>query len=381
MIKNFASKLVFQLLFITVITFSLVVLPISSVQAISLARQSDWQQVNTDGFGDPLTVGVSALEVFDGQLYAGVTNWDLGGQVWRLQKDGQWTPVSDAGFGSGALIPAVVDIIVFEGKLYAGAGWDAAAGQVWRSQNGSDWTPITTDGFGHSDNIAITNFTVFKGMLYAGTGTASTGAQVWRSRNGNSGSWTRVGIDESALTGNVTGFAVFKNVLYAAIEPAGGLGGTIQVWRSTNGSDWEAVTLDGFGDEFNESSGGLAEFRGYLYLGTRNVETGGQIWRTKNGLDWEVAVGNGFGDPSNIKIESLLRHNGRLYAATFNDLTGLQIWRSRDGTSWEQVTTDGFGDINNFATLWNNATAVRNGHILVGTWNYVTGGELWESAR
>jgi hypothetical protein len=168
--------------------------------------------------------------------------------------------------------------------------------------------------------------------------------------------------------------------LYAAIEPAGGFGGTIQVWRSANGSDWTAVTLDGFGDESNASTGGFAQFRGYLYLGTRNETTGGQIWRTQDGLNWELVVSDGFGDTSNIKVESLLVHEGYLYAATFNWL-GLQIWRSAEGTSWEQVVADGFGDSNNNATLWNNATAVYKANILIGTWSTATGGELWMSTR
>lgn len=383
MIKNFVPKSVsiFQWLFFTAITLSVIALPMSSAQAVSLAPELDWKQVNVDGFGDPQTISVTALEVFHGQLYAGTNNLDAGGQVWRWQKDGQWLPVSEMGFGSGALLPAVVDLVVFQGRLYAGIGWDDAPGQVWRSQDGTNWQPVTTDGFGDGGNIAITNFAIFKGMLYAGTGTTSVGAQIWRSKNGDSGSWTQVGINGPVLIGNVTGFAVYKDVLYSAIEPAGGTSAPIQVWRSTNGSDWMPITLDGFGDEFSQTTGGFAQFRGYLYLGIRNDTTGGQIWRTKDGAQWELVVSDGFGDANNVKVESLLLHEGFLYAATFNLLSGVQIWRSTDGMSWEPVSTNGFGDSNNFATLWNNATAVDKGHILMGTWNFATGGELWMSTR
>ena len=351
-----------------------------AAQAEALVPASEWEQVNVDGFGDPVTNGVSALEVFKGQLYAGATNGDVGAQVWRWEKDGQWQQVSETGFGSGSANAALIDLIVFQGQLYAGMGWNQAPGQVWRSGAGTNWQPVTTDGFGDGDNIAITNFAVFRGMLYAGTGTASGSVQIWRSRNGNSDSWTQVGLGEPGLTGNVTGFAVYKGGLYAAIEPASGFGGPIQVWRSTNGSNWEAVTLDGFGDALNESTGGFAQFRGYLYLGTRNETTGGQIWRTRDGLSWDSVVDDGFGDTSNIKVESLLVHEGHLYAATFNWL-GLQVWRSANGRSWEQVVAEGFGDSNNNATLWNNATTVHKGNILIGTWSTLTGGELWMSTR
>ncbi|HKY53726.1 MAG TPA: hypothetical protein VJM08_05430 [Anaerolineales bacterium] len=345
------------------------------------ARSDGWQQVNINGFGDPQTNGVISLEVFQGRLYAGTANWNTGGHVWRWQKDGEWQQVSEAGFGSGSANPAIIDLVVFKGKLYAGMGWAESPGQVWRSTDGTNWQPVTTDGFGDGANIAITNFALFRGMLYAGTGTIGSDVQIWRSRSGDSDSWTQVFPDGPALIGNVTGFAVYKDALYAAIEPADGFGAPIQVWRSANGSDWVAVTLDGFGDGFNESTGGFGQFRGYLYLGTRNEATGSQIWRTADGAHWELVVSDGFGNINNIKVESLFVYNGLLHAGTFNPLTGVEIWRSANGTSWEQFSANGFGNSNNYATLWNNATVEYQGTILVGTWNDIDGGELWRFTR
>jgi hypothetical protein len=337
-----------------------------------------WEQINLSGFGDPLTRGVSALEVFRGQIYAGASNWETGGQVWRLSKNGQWLQVIDAGFGSEAANPAVIDLHVFNGGLYAGTGWNTeASGQIWRSFDGINWNPVTTDGFGDVNNIAVTNFIAFKGMLYAGTGSVNGSAQIWRSRTGNSGTWKQVAPDGAGRAGNVTGFEVYKGAIYAAIEPADGFGGPIQVWRSVDGSHWVTVTADGFGDERNESTGGFAQFGGYLYLGTRNEATGAQLWRTRDGTQWEMVVGDGFGDLNNIKIESLFVYDNLLHAATFNPPMGLQLWRSADGTNWEQVTANGFGDSFNVSTLWNSATVKYQGQILIGTWNDVEGGELW----
>ena len=337
----------------------------------------NWQQLNTNGFGDSQTSGVISFEVFQNHLYASTANGS-GGSVWQRQPDGQWQQVSEAGFGSGSAAPAIVDLEVFQGKLYAGMGWDDAPGQVWRSVNGTSWQPVTTDGFGDNGNIAITNFAVFKGLIYAGTGATNSSAQIWRSTSGSSDTWTKVASDGSGLSGNVTSFAVYKSVLYAAIESSSGVD-PAQVWRSTNGSDWTIVTADGFGDPSNISTGGFAQFDGYLYLGTRNEVTGGQLWRTMDGLHWEMVIGDGFGDTSNIKIESLLVHDDLLYAVTFNPQTGFQIWRSEDAINWEQIISNGFGDSNNFSTLWNNAFIEYQGHILIGTWNNVDGGELWMS--
>jgi len=335
-----------------------------------------WQQLGTNGFGDNQTFGIISLQAFQNQLYAGTANGS-GGSVWRQGADGQWQPVSEAGFGGGSAATAVIDLAVFQGNLYAGIGWGDGLGQVWRTSNGTSWQPVRTDGFGDSGNTAITNFAVFKGQLYAGTGTATGSAQIWRSRSGDQNSWTQVAPDGASLSGNVTGFAVYKGVLYAALEPASGAE-PAQIWRSTNGSDWTTVTADGFGDPNNISTGGFAQFDGYLYLGTRNEVTGGQLWRTSDGLNWEMVMGDGFGDMSNIKVESLLVHDGLLYAVTFN-WQGLQIWRSADAINWEQIISNGFGDSNNFSTLWNNALTEFQGHIVIGTWNYVDGGELWMS--
>lgn len=343
----------------------------------------DWQQINENGFGDPLNIGTTALEVFQGQLYAGASRGSDGAEVWRLDSNGQWSQVNEPGFGTDLKNSAIIDLGVFQGKLYAGVGWGGEswndpAGQMWRSPDGKTWEPVTTNGFGNNETISITNFIIYKGIFYAGTGGINeTSAQIWRSSTGQPGSWNQVAPDGQGLPGNVTGFADYKGVLYAAIEPAGGTSAPIQVWRSTNGSDWTSVTENGFEDERNVSVGGFAQFGGYLYLGTRNDETGAQLWRTKDGIHWAQVISDGFGDLNNVKIESLLVYDDLLYTVTYNSAIGLQLWRSVDGVNWEQVTANGFGDNGNTATLWNNATVVHKGNLVVGTWNNNEGGEVW----
>jgi len=336
----------------------------------------DWLQANTDGFGDAANNGVTALESFNGQLYAGASNWNAGGQVWRLEGDGSWQSVSDPGFGNEVASPAIIDLATFRDQLYAGVGWGGSSpGQVWRSVDGITWRAVTLDGFGDSTNNAITNFIVFKGRLYAGVSNPDKSAQIWRSNTGNLGSWVQVAPDGPGIPGNVTGFTIYKNVLYAALEPPTE-GGPVQVWRSSDGSAWSTVVADGFSDADNISTGGFAEFRGYLYLGTRNETTGAQLWRTRDGVHWQQVVGDGFGDAANIKIESLRVYDELLYAVAYNDQQGLQVWRTADGKSWEHILADGFMDSGNYSTLWNNATIEFAGEYLVGTWNN-SGGEVW----
>jgi hypothetical protein len=160
-------------------------------------------------------------------------------------------------------------------------------------------------------------------------------------------------------------------MLYAAVE-----GETVQVWRTANGSGWDTVVPDGFGDPNNQGTGGFAKFGDYLYLGTWNDVSGAQVWRTADGTAWEQVVGDGFEDVSNSKVEMLIVFANHLYAEVNNPETGLKILRLDDGV-WEPVNLDGFGDSNNVAILWNNSTAIFQNHLYLGTWNDANGGELW----
>jgi streptogramin lyase len=337
-----------------------------------------WIQMNINGFGDPDTIGVTALENFNGQLYAGASNWVDGGQVWSTSDGSTWMPVSEPGFTDTMTTTnrAIIDLVEFKGQLYASTGWGGFPGQIWRTSAGTDWQPVVEDGFGNPDNSSIGNFTVLSDTLYAAAGNVIEGFEIWRSPTGDSLSWTPVITAGLGYTANqqVTGFTLFDGFLYIAIEGPQ----PCQVWRSADGSIWDPIITDGFGDPNNSSSmGGWATLDGYLYIGTRNEVTGAQLWRSNNGTAWEEVIDDGFGDLDNIKIELLFTFEGNLFAGTQNNVTGMQVWRSPDGSSWTQVNPDGFGDSNNTATLWSNATIAFHGRMVIGTWNYANGGEVW----
>lgn len=343
----------------------------------------DWQQVNINGFGERFAQGATALEVFRGELYAGTsTSWEsgMGPQINRTSDGVTWSQASEPGFGVYTdTVSTIIDLAVFDGQLYASVGWGGIPGQVWRSSDGTTWEAVTTDGFGDGSNAAVSTFVVYDGLLYAGTGNHDSSAQIWRSTSGDSGGWTKVAPDETGTqyTYQVTGFAIFNDSLYAAVETESESPGPAQVWRSTNGSAWDTVISDGFGDANNFLTGGFAEFGGYLYLGTRNDTSGAQIWRTADGNTWEQVVGDGFGDSANIKVEMLISFAGQLYAEVNNFETGLKILHSSNGVNWEQINPDGFGDSNNWGILLNDSTVKFQNQLYLGTWNMANGGEIW----
>jgi hypothetical protein len=120
-------------------------------------------------------------------------------------------------------------------------------------------------------------------------------------------------------------------------------------------------------------------YEGYLYVGTRNGVTGAQLFRTANGTTWDPVMVNGFGDLNNFKIETIYSWNGSLFAGSDNDVSGVEIWKSMDGFVWHQVNLDGFGDSNNRSLLWNSSTIGYNHNLYIGALNIVTGGEIWRS--
>ena len=344
-----------------------------------------WQQVNSNGFGDPLTGEVTALETFNNYLYAGTHHpvdpalLHDGARIFRSPDGVNWTAIGQPGFGvvGDTKPPAILDLAVFNGNIYASTGRGNAA-QIWRSSNGTTFAPMVAAGFADPNNHDITALAIYDNKIYAGVANTDTGAQIWRSPSGDNNTWTQVApAAPGSAPATITGFAEFDGTLYAAVEsdaPA-------QIWSSFGGSSWTPVMSDGFGNTNTTSTGGIAVFGGYLYVGAGNTADGALLYRTNDGAAWDLAITPAFGDANNTKVESVFVFQNQLYASLNNAVTGIELWHSVDGTNWEQANQDGFGDSNNPGTNWSNATADFSCHIYVGTSNVVAGGELWEMQR
>jgi hypothetical protein len=151
-------------------------------------RSSDgasWTQVNSDGFGDAENFAVTALAAFKGYLYAGTAHLSgAGAEVWRCQTcDGSdWVRVLDNGFGNpntrrlGALEVLDNQLLFVVGNYETGM-------EVWRTGNGTSWEQIGPDGLGDSNNWAPywdNSVTVLDGELYVGTYNWAHGGEVWK---------------------------------------------------------------------------------------------------------------------------------------------------------------------------------------------------------
>ena len=343
-----------------------------------------WVQRNINGFGDNANDTIFALAPFNGQLYAGTANVGKGGELWRMNSTGAWSPVITGGFGISSNF-GIESLHKFKSALYAGTYSPDAEAQVWRSNDGSTWNPVTPPTLS-SANDELFTFAVFSDTLYFGTWAdgVTQGAEVWRSSTGNSTDWTRVVTDGFSVNKDsvaVVSFGVHNGYLYAGTLNATTGGG---VWRTDDGVSWVQVNTDGFGTAQNVAISGLVEFDGYLYATTRTVDWSGfgtEVWRCQacdTPADWEKVVDNGFGNSNATGRSGLIVFNSGLYLTLPDPMGGMQVWHTRNGTTWKSVAMVGFGTSANVSSYWSNSLAVFNGHLYVGTRSDVNGGQVWE---
>jgi hypothetical protein len=333
----------------------------------------DWLQSNINGFGVLANSWIASLSTFSGQMYAGTwTDGTIPAQVWR-SSDGQiwnqftpsWTAPNDA----------VFDIEPFGSYFYVGTD-NENGGEIWRS-NGTTWEQVVSGGFGSANNYGVIAFAVFSNTIYAATSANDGVLQVYRSASGDAGSWTAVvsdGFGGNGVPQDVT-MDVYSGYLYLGLRRGGT--GMAEFWRTNDGTTWTPVFTNGLAAN-NSYVSAMANFGGTLYIGLRNMTTGGEVWRTTDGTTFTRVFDGGLGDSNNGRPYGLEVFSGRLYLVFSNLVTGAEVWRTPDGTNWQQVGDAGWGDSNNdYADYFDKGATVINNSLFIGTRNLANGGEIW----
>lgn len=258
-------------------------------------RSSDgltWQQVNNGGFGDPYIDEVDNLMVFDGYLYATsyVNNNSRGTQVWRSDTGdlGDWEQVVSNGFGdpNNIWIPSAE---VYNGVLYMGTeNYDRnldqpGTNELWRCVicDGTDWSQVTLTWTNISANEIIFDMEVFDNHLYAYSALiGSIGGEIWRCQVCNGTDWQQV-VNNGLGDPNRDGHGFLKahqGALFWGIRNYSDTG--LEVWMSENGENWNQVGFNGFGDPNNYRLWpcAVASNGNDLFVGTYNWANGGEIW-------------------------------------------------------------------------------------------------------
>jgi sugar lactone lactonase YvrE/uncharacterized protein YegL len=212
-----------------------------------------------------------------------------------------WLPANVNGFGNRAA-PAVEALAEFDGRLYAGLrAQDGAA--IWRRDGLGPWQSAMPDGFGAAANQGLTALTVYGDRLYAGVENLTEA--------------------KDPATGQL-------------IESSTGGG----IWRSADGTRWDAVAERGLGDAKQSGFGPFAAFRGQLFAGTRSIDPAAppQLWATASGDagSWHQVRIDLFSRgewPKNGAISAMAAYSSSLYVGTCAQ-DKAQVWQSSDGATW-----------------------------------------------
>jgi hypothetical protein len=220
-----------------------------------------WTAVSRNGFGDPGNVQLYDMAVFNGQLYAAISNLQ-GYQIWRTNAQGRapyhWTAVVVNGAYRGSPSPTVTSMAVFHNRLYVGSAaetiapggaqakgceliainpddsWDLVVGDARQTAEGYKApTSGLAAGFGSRFSVYLWQLASHDGWLYAGTY-----------------DWSVFGIPQyPAASERVAGF---------------------DLWRSHDGVHWQPMSTTGFDNPYNYGVRTLEDTPAGLFLGTAN---------------------------------------------------------------------------------------------------------------
>lgn len=242
-----------------------------------------WAEAMEPGFGDPTNLSVFAVAAFDDHVYAGTGNPERGFELWKTRAQGTppyaWTRVLTRGAHRYNVNETTASMAVFGGALYVGSGLPGlgydkahdvgpAAAEVIRVWPDDSWdlvvgasrftpdglkVPTSLRGPGYDDptNSAMWAMCAYEGALYVGTHHCKA----------------------------------FHDALGGRERIEGGF----QLWATDDGDNWEALTLDGFGDVFATGVRTLLPSPVGLFLGTSTHREIQRLWsaRTRRPLQAE----------------------------------------------------------------------------------------------
>ena len=247
--------------------------------------------------------------------------------------------------------------LVYNNKMWLIGGRNSSGNtiaEVWSSTNGADWTLVTGNAafgprFRHSSVVYNNKMWVIGGTPLDGY-SADCLNDVWYSTNG--ADWIlATGNAEFSPRYSFSTFN-FNNKMWVI----GGVDSSHSmyndVWSSSDGVTWTQVTSSAPFSGRNNYSGLV--FNGYMWVlagydGYSNTTYNGcsydgeanDVWRSSNGVDWELVTGNAGFSPRTAQTSFVV--DGKIFigmgyddcvSSNLND----DLWYSSDGKFWTLVT-------------------------------------------
>jgi len=325
----------------------------------------NWQPASNIGFGLGAVEDGCGLDYYD-------TSWDM-----IVFQDRLYVLPFEWCYLRPGVILRSTGTPAHEGMLT----WETSA---TTQELGFSWVDGDTVYYGQFHKLAVFNDMLYASVDYADPTTLFTGSAIFRSPSGAPGTWTAV--KDFPGWGWPGTFQQFKGALYVASDgiyiPPDWEPAPEQIWRTYDGVNWEMVVGDGFGNPGSDGLGGFADYKGYLYVGATSngddipVEGGpiwAQLWRSTDGKQWEPVAIQGLGS-FDQKIDGLVVYQGELYAHTVAMWgNGCSVFRTKDAKTWERVNEPGWGNIDYWASHHTADQVVFKDELYMGVygWNGV----------
>jgi len=290
---------------------------------------------------------VSAMAVFEGQLYVASSKYrlagsslsesqnpHLGGGIYRLGPDDKWIACGRL----SAETEAVGSLVVFKDHLYAGSLYKPAG--FFRYDGQETWTALSTP-----NGKRVEAMTVFNGGLFA---SCYDEGSVFRF---DGQAWEQVGAIPMAT--QTYGFAVHRAQLYVSEWPQA------HVYRYLGGTRWEDTGR--LGNELEAMP--LLVHNGKLYSGSLPL---GEVYRFDETAWTRVDQVDRTPDVKYRRAWSMAQYRGRLFVGTLPSGRVVSIEAGRNAT-WDLE----------FPTGWHHVAAVRDTERLR---LYVDGKQVAQSA-
>lgn len=223
-----------------------------------------------------INTSIRALASFNGKLYVGTFN-ATGGQLWAYDDvNNSWALVPIPGItGVNPYKPAIMELRVYKDKLYIGIGGPSGNNYLYSYDGTSAVLVAGQPSLPNSTVGVIKLFASSNGLLYVGN------------------------------TDLTMGFSLY----------------------SYDGTNFNSITLDGFGNANNAYAWSMADFNGRLYLGTFNQDftsdptvASAQLWYLEGQVGWQKApLPKDFG-PYNYGIRNMEIGNNQLFLGTASNM-------------------------------------------------------------
>ena len=284
----------------------LIALLLITAAALAAPPQDKWSEVAQGGIGSFYYVTaqnkISAMEVFDGDIYVGTSAASSGGYVFRKHGTG-WLDSSGDGFGDGGN-NGIYSLKSFSGYLYAGTYNNSVGAEIWRTDDGKNWAKVSVNGFGSANNKWAYSMASFAGHLYVGLQNTTDHAQVYKTDGGGTGDWAQVnasGFESSPADDGVLSMLAANGRLYCGTYMNSTTMGC-RLWSTAGAggppyTDWTDETYGYWGyHNRNYATSCFTEFNSQLYVGLSTQTNGlAGMWKSGDGQNWSSAMQLGFG--------------------------------------------------------------------------------------